>query len=199
MTDAVSLPAGLTSLFQIRDVELSVTGVFEDLGGGRTDRNVDPTYVFRRWQTQSALVSETVMLSTQRFWMGCYGFGRAFQFDDCIDNSFTGSTLAAFSGGTTQLRSTYTNGVNPYYHDVFFPAASSVTLYEDSVEINSSEYTVSTTTGVITYTGSPVPTGTITADCSSFLKPVVFEGPLRISPVSGGFIIGASLREIYPI
>lgn len=83
------------------------------------------------------------------------GRTHGFRYKDWLDYQVTDEAISYDGSGTVQLTKTYGNGVNDYTKDIKKPVSGSVTL-----KVNGSDYTdftVDTTTGIVTFTASPVP------------------------------------------
>lgn len=139
---ALSIPAWKTDVI-----------VFES---GREQRNQRWSEVRNSYDVGYGVRTRDQLNALAAFFYEMRGRLHSFRFKDHLDYSATNETLTYDGTGTVQLTKTYGNGFNNYSKDIKKPVAGSVTLKVNGS--NYSSFTIDTTTGIITFTASPVPT-----------------------------------------
>lgn len=115
------------------------------------------------------------------FWYARQGRLRAFRWKDWADYS-TGATkynLTELSATTFQLVKTYSSGGQTLTRNIYLPVSGTTRIYNGGTEITSG-WTVSTTTGIVTFSVDPPYTPSATFE---FDVPVRFDmdGPQFVS------------------
>lgn len=146
-----------------------------ELGSGFEQRNVDWAQARAKYNVAWGVKSDAQLQALLAFFYGRKGRAYGFRFKDWTDYEAEGESIGTGDGATDdfQLIKTYSSGSSSYVRNIFKPVSGSVAIYFDDVE-QSSGWSVSTTTGVVSFTAPPADETVITADFE-FDVPVRFD------------------------
>lgn len=119
------------------------------------------------------------MDTVRAFFYNVKGRATGFRFKDWSDYELTDENIGTGDGAETvfPITKTYTSGASTYVRRIFKPIASGLVVKVDGVtQTLTTDYTVNTTTGVITFTGGGTPGSglAVTVTCE-FDVPVRFD------------------------
>lgn len=154
-----------------------------DITVGRNGQEVrnavwqDPLYSFNAAFAVKTYADIATLLA---FFHACKGREQSFLVKDQSDYSITRQTIATGDGADTtfQLVKTYNPGFGSYQRSITKPKASSLTVWVNNVQkTETTHYTFSTSTGIITFTGGNTPANghAIEAACTEYYVPVRFN------------------------
>lgn len=145
------------------------------LSSGYEKRNANWTYPLERWNLAYGIKTKTDIITARDFFYARKGRAFGFRFKNPDDFSTTGEELGEGDGSTTQFQlvKTYTSGGSTLTRKITKPVSGQVTVYLSSVE-QSSEISIDTTTGIVTFDTAPASGEVVTADFQ-FDIPVRFD------------------------
>lgn len=190
--------------------------------GGNERRNQEWEHPLHQFILPEAVARETSVINgLKKHWLITKGPLHSFPWSDPMDKAsidhapnLPDSDLAALISRTDQALGTgdgftdsfqlvkkYVSGSETYIRKIYHPVLSTVLIADNGVLVSSSNYTVSRTTGIVTFNTPPANTHTLTA---GFLYDVevrfegddVFEGIVRTWQ-AGGFS-DITLIEVRP-
>jgi uncharacterized protein (TIGR02217 family) len=127
-----------------------------ELGSGFEQRNVDWAQARAKYNVAWGVKTDAQLQALLDFFYGRKGRAYGFRFKDWTD--YQGTTEAIGTGDASeqhfQLAKVYTSGGTTYTRNIFKPVSGSVHIFFDTVE-QMSGWSISTTTGVITFTSPP--------------------------------------------
>jgi uncharacterized protein (TIGR02217 family) len=144
-------------------------------GAGHEQRNVNWAEARGRWDVASGLKNQQQLDELIAFFRARKGRAYGFRFKDWTDYKATGQLLGTGDGvqAQFQLVKRYPSGSVAEIRTVTKPVAGTVRIYKDAVE-QLSGWSVSVTTGLITFATPPAVGVEITADFE-FDVPVRFD------------------------
>lgn len=109
----------------------------------------------REWELGNRNVSKDQLAILLAFWLAAGGRANRFYYKDWNDWQTTAQPLVSVGGSTTafQLTKRYSAGGVNYDRDIVRPVTT--ILYSDGVAISGGAYSLSTTTGIATFTSAP--------------------------------------------
>lgn len=142
---------------------------------GFEQRNVNWQKARGRWDVSTGLKNKTDMDTLQAFFRARYGKAYGFRFKDWSDYQGVGQTIGTGNGSNTtfQLTKSYASGSYAYVRDIKKPVAGTVKIYLNGA-LQSSGFTVDTTTGIVTFSTAPG-SGVIVSSDFEFDVPVRFD------------------------
>ncbi len=129
------------------------TDVYVNFGGFER-RNIDWADARGMWDLGDRNVTKTVKDELLAFFRARRGMAYGFRFRDWNDYEATDWSLQVIDSNTAQLVGVYEAGADQYVRDITKPN-SDVTITVDAA--NFTEFSLDTTTGIVTWTGSPPP------------------------------------------
>mgnify|MGYP001574909033 CR=1 FL=1 len=145
---------------------------------GRENRNANWQAPRRMYNASVCVKTYADILTLNTFFQSVKGRLTGFLIKDYLDYSV--DTWTTFTGTRTgsseqlQLFKLYEDAnLNQYSRTIYFPLGSSVSLQENGVDVSSSNFSVSETTGIVTYTATA--SSTVTFKISTFYTPVRFD------------------------
>lgn len=143
--------------------------------GGFEQRNVNWQKSRGRWDVSSGLKNQSDMDALQAFFRARFGKAYGFRFKDWADYKGIGQILGTGNGAQTafQIIKIYTSGANSYTRDIKKLVSGTVNIYKNSV-LQSSGFTLDTTTGIVTFSAAPAAGVIVSADFE-FDVPVRFD------------------------
>lgn len=144
---------------------------------GYEQRNVNWSQSRGRWTIDYLNKNSTNMNALLSFFNAVKGKAIGFRFKDYADFEGTNEPIGTGDNSETefQLRKSYTKGSSTIYRNITKPVASSETIKVNNVTQTSGvDYTLDTTTGIITFTSAPGSGLAITASFE-FDVPVRFD------------------------
>jgi len=142
---------------------------------GYEQRNVNWLKARGRWDVSTGIKSQVDIAAVIAFFRARFGKAYGFRFKDWTDYQGINENLGTGNGSNKifQLARTYVSGSYAYQRDIKKPVAGTVNVYLNSI-LQSSGYTLDTTTGLITFTTAPANTVLVNADFQ-FDVPVRFD------------------------
>lgn len=122
---------------------------------GREQRNQRWSEVKNSYDVGYGIRTRQQLNALAAFFYEMRGRAHSFRYKDWLDYSAENETLAYSGSSTIQLTKVYGNGYNNYTKNIVKPVSGTVTLKVNGS--NYSSFTVNTTNGVVTLTGSPLP------------------------------------------
>lgn len=143
--------------------------------GGFEQRNSNWQAARARYNVARGVKTQAQLESLIAFFRARKGRAVGFRFKDWTDYSATGQILGEGNGSQQdfQLIKNYTSGATTVSRSITKPVAGSVAIYVNSV-LQTSGYTLNTTTGVVSFTAAPAVLAVVSADFE-FDVPVRFE------------------------
>lgn len=151
-----------------------------EVNSGSEFRNANWLYAKGRWDYGERKILEPELVAIRNFFRARKGSAQGFRFKDWADYKdetygILGLTGLATGGpGPFQLVKKYVSGSETDYRLITKPVAGTVTLYDNGALIDPANYTLNTTTGVVTFTVSPVASHVLTWK-GEFDVPVRFD------------------------
>jgi uncharacterized protein (TIGR02217 family) len=105
--------------------------------------------------------------SAAGLYLACQGSFGTFLFDDPTDNATANQLIGTGNGSTTDFQLVRTFGA--FVEPVYAPHVVSA-IYDNGVIVNPVNYTVSTTTGIVTFTSAPANTHVITGNFTYYFR-----------------------------
>src|SRR5574341_1354221 len=142
---------------------------------GYERRNINWAQARGKWDVGSGVKNRAQFAALIAFFRARKGRAYGFRFKDWTDFSATGQQIGIGDGTATtfQLIKTYTSGGVTETRTITKPVAGTVKVYKDAVQ-QMSGWSVSTTTGVVTFASAPDSGVVVTADFE-FDVPVRFD------------------------
>jgi uncharacterized protein (TIGR02217 family) len=142
---------------------------------GFEQRNINWSSARGRWDVASGLKKQTQLDTLIAFFRARKGRAHGFRFKDWTDYKATAQALGTGNGTITtfQLIRTYSSGGNTDVRTITKPVAGTVKVYLAGV-LQTSGWSVNTTTGIITFTTAPGNGVAVSADYE-FDVPVRFD------------------------
>lgn len=144
-------------------------------GSGFEQRNALWAASRGSWNAASGLKNQTQLDALVAFFLARQGRLYGFRFKDWSDYKGTGQAIGTGDGSNKnfQLKKTYTSGPTAYTRIIKKPVAGTVKPYLAGV-LQTSGFTVNTTTGIVTFSTAPGSGVAVTADFE-FDVPVRFD------------------------
>lgn len=135
-----------------------------ELGSGHERRNQNWTYPRERWDVAYGINTQVKLRALIVFFYARRGRAHGFRFKNHDDYRATDQEIGVGDGSTTifQLVKVYEPGTYEFSRRISKPVTGTVTVYIDSVE--TSAFTIDTTTGIVTMDAAPVSGENVTAD-----------------------------------
>jgi uncharacterized protein (TIGR02217 family) len=132
---------------------------------GAEQRNINWQKPLGRWDISTGLKTKTDIDTLKAFFLNRFGKAYGFRFKDWLDYQAVAQSLGTGNGTKTQFQivKTYSSGGYNYNYDVKKPVAGTVKIYLNSV-LQSSGYSLDTTTGIVTFTTAPGSGVAVSAD-----------------------------------
>lgn len=132
------------------------------LFGGYEQRNQNWSTSRGRWDISTGIKNSTDYAEVLAFFRARRGRARGFRFKDWGDYVGTSQLIGTGDASTTQfqLKKLYTSGGVTYSRDITKPVDGTVSVFVDSVaqdEGSANDYTLDTTTGIITFNSGSIP------------------------------------------
>jgi uncharacterized protein (TIGR02217 family) len=145
------------------------------MASGYEQRNQNWAAARSSWNVASGLKNQTQLNTLLAFFRGRKGRAFGFRFKDWSDYQTTGEAIGTGDGTNRifQLTKTYTSGPSNEIRTISKPVAGTVAVYLAGV-VQTSGFTIDTTTGLISFAVAPVSGTAITADFQ-FDVPVRFD------------------------
>ena len=122
-------------------------------------RNINWPAARGEWDISTGIKSQSDMASVIAFFRARFGRAYGFRFKDWSDYQAVGQGSAT----VFQLVNNYTSGGYSYQRLIKKPVSGTVKIYLNSV-LQSSGFTIDTTTGLVTFTTAPANTVLVNAD-----------------------------------
>jgi uncharacterized protein (TIGR02217 family) len=170
----------------------------KELASGHEKRNANWANARHKYDAIHAVKSNTAMTEIVDFFNCRRGRAYGFRYKDWADYSATGQTLGTGDDLETdfQLVKIYTDSGGSWIRTITKPVDGTLTVYDDESEVDSEDYDIDLTTGIITFDTAPVTGHVITADFQ-------FDVPCRFDidylPVSLDFTTFRSVVGSIPI
>lgn len=135
--------------------------------GGWEQRNINWSQPIGRWNVASGIKSNADIESFINFFRARRGRAVAFRFKDWNDYAVTSGNIGTGDGTDTtfQLRKQYTSGSVTVNRTITKPVSSSYMIYVNGVsQTETTDYSINTTTGLVTFVTPPTSGHEITAD-----------------------------------
>jgi len=145
--------------------------------GGREQRNINWSAPLGVWNVAHGVKTTTQLETLVAFFRARQGKAVGFRFKDWSDYHVTAGNIGTGTGALTtfQLRKQYTSGGATVNRNITKPIASGLLIYVDGVlKTLTTDYTVSTVTGIVTFISAPALDKAITATFD-FDVPVRFD------------------------
>lgn len=145
-----------------------------ELWSGHEVRNIDWQRARGEWDVGYGVQNLTLLNEVVAFFYARQGRGRGFRFKDWADYVGTEQNLGVGDAAEDQfqLRKQYTSGLVTYNRIINKPATGTVRCFLDAVE--TFDFTVDTTTGLVTFTSAPG-AGVVVTATYEFDVPVRFD------------------------
>lgn len=143
--------------------------------GGREQRNINWSTPLGLWNVAQGIKTESQLNTLIAFFRARQGKAVGFRFKDWLDFSVTAGNIGTGTGAKTtfQLRKQYTSGGATVNRIITKPVSGTIIIYKNGLlQTVSTDYTVSTVTGIITFISAPALNDVITASCE-------FDAPAR--------------------
>lgn len=143
---------------------------------GYEQRNINWSEARARYNVAHGIKTQAQLDTLIAFFRARKGRANGFRFKDWTDYLVTSQDIGTGDGSTTQFQlvKTYTSGSITESRTIHKPVAGTLTVYLDEVEESGSNYSLDTTTGIITFISAPALDVVITADFE-FDVPVRFD------------------------
>lgn len=166
---------------------------------GSEQRNINWSDCRLRYDVLNGIKTATELAELISFFKTRKGKAIGFRFKDWSDYSITGQVLGTGDGTTTtfQLIKDYVSGSTTYSRTITKPVSGSLTVYVDSIE--TTDYTIDLTTGIITFNTAPLNTKEVKADFE-FDVPVRFDSDIleiSMDSINSGKVKGIKLVEVF--
>lgn len=140
------------------------TDVTETFGGWE-QRNINWSQARGQWNVSHGVKTDAQLAALLAFFRARRGKAIGFRFKDWSDFKAQNQVIGTGNGTQTafQIVKSYTSGGNTADRTIKKPVAGTVQVYKDGV-LQTSGMTVSTTTGVVTFTSAPANGALITAN-----------------------------------
>lgn len=145
--------------------------------GGYEQRNINWSAARGKWDVASGIKSLSDMEDFVNFFHARRGRAVGFRFKDWSDYSVTNGNIGTGDGVETdfQLRKQYTSGAVTINRTITKPVSGSLMVYVDAVlQTVTTDYTINTATGLISFVSPPSNSAVITATFE-FDVPVRFD------------------------
>ena len=153
-----------------------------------------------RWTLRQSMLQPSQVIALTQFFRARGGRARGFRFQDWSDYIVTGQALSnPYPAATIQLIKTYTSGGVTETRTILKPQAGQVQVYQNGVALTSGQFTVDTTTGIVTLT-SPT-AGAVYTWSGQFDVPVRFDVDVidvDVQPAMVGIATIPVVELIYP-
>lgn len=174
-----------------------------ELDGGAEQANINWTYPRFSGDISYGIQSITLLNTAIAFFYARRGRAYGFRFKDWADFTITDGTIGTGDGATAafQIVKVYSDSVLPFSRKITRPITAGLVVKVDGVtKTLTTHYTVSATTGIVTFTMGNIPTlaQVITVTCE-FDVPVRFDTdriPLIVEHAAG---TGAAQIGKFPI
>ncbi len=142
---------------------------------GYEQRNINWSAARGRWDVASGLKKQTQLDTLVAFFRARKGRAHGFRFKDWTDYKATGQAIGTGDAANKifQLVRTYSSGGSTDVRTITKPVAGTVKIYLAGV-LQSSGFSINTTTGIVTFTIAPGNSVAVTADYE-FDVPVRFD------------------------
>jgi uncharacterized protein (TIGR02217 family) len=134
--------------------------------GGREQRNINWSAPLGMWNVAHGAKTQTQLNLLIAFFRARRGKAVGFRFKDWSDYTVTAGNIGTGTGALTtfQLRKQYTSGGATVNRIITKPVAGTILIYKNGVlQVVTTDYTVSTTTGIVTFIVAPALNDVITA------------------------------------
>lgn len=148
-----------------------------EMFSGHEQRNINWSISKGKWNISYSKKTKVQIKSIVDFFHSKKGKAIGFRFKDYSDFETTGSNIGIGDSSTTefQLRKEYSTTEDTVYRDIKKPVNGTVKIYVAGVlQTETSDYTISYTTGLVTFVSAPTTGQAITADFE-FDIPVRFD------------------------
>ncbi len=150
------------------------------LSSGFERRNIDWAQARGQWDVAYGIKTQNEMDAVRALFMSSQGRAIGFRFKDWGDfNIAAWQTIGTTNGATAtfQIFKTYTTIAGSYNRTINKPVAGTINVAVNGVQgVLGTDYTVDTTTGIVTLLGSHVTsTGQVVAVAAQFDVPVRFD------------------------
>lgn len=142
---------------------------------GYEQRNINWPAARGKWDISTGIKSQSDMASVIAFFRARFGKAYGFRFKDWSDYQAVGQLIGTGDGDVTefQLVKNYTSGSYNYQRQINKPVSGTVKIYLNSV-LQSSGFTIDTSTGLVTFDTAPGSGVLVNADFQ-FDVPVRFD------------------------
>ena len=140
-----------------------------------------------RYDVSYGIRNQTDMDTVRAFFYNMGGKAVGFRFKDWSDYSMTDMNIGTGDAAETQfgISKTYTSGAQTYVRRIFKPIGTGLVVKVDGVtQTITTDYTVDTTTGIITFVSPPGAALPITVTCE-FDVPVRFDTDIMAASHEG--------------
>ena len=123
---------------------------------GFEQRNINWPYARGKWDVSTGIKLQSDMATVIAFFRARFGKAYGFRFKDWADYQGIAESIGTGDGSTKifQLVRNYVSGGYSYQRPIKKPVAGTVNIYLNSV-LQSSGFTLDTTTGLVTFTAAP--------------------------------------------
>jgi uncharacterized protein (TIGR02217 family) len=151
------------------------THVFEGHSGVE-QRQAAWTVARGRWDVSYGIRDTADMDTVREFFYNCHGRASGFRFKDWSDYILTAENIGTGDASETafQITKTYTTGSETYVRNIKKPIAGIQVFVNGVLQTITTNYTIDTTTGIITFVSPPGDTLAITVT-GEFDVPVRFD------------------------
>jgi len=162
--------------------------------GGHEQRNINWSAARARYNVAYGVRSQEQLSALVTFFRARKGRADGFRFKDWTDYQATAELIGTGDGSTTQFQlvKTYVNGSVTDTRTITKPVSGSILIYKAGV-LQTTGYSVSTTTGIVTFSTAPTAGVAITATFD-FDVPVRFDTD-RLSASQDSYGLG-SVQDI---
>ncbi len=162
--------------------------------GGHEQRNINWSAARARYNVAYGVRSQEQLSALVAFFRARKGRADGFRFKDWTDYQTTAEPIDTGDGSTTQFQlvKTYVNGSVTDTRTITKPVSGSILIYKAGV-LQTTGYSVSTTTGIVTFSTAPTAGAAITATFD-FDVPVRFDTD-RLSASQDSYGLG-SVQDI---
>lgn len=167
------------------------------LASGHEKRNVEWTYALHRFNVAYGIREPEDLQTVYEFFLLRRGRGYGFRFKDWLDYQAVGQVIGTGDDETLafQLVKIYSDAAGNYSRKITKPVSGTVHIYFGETE-QTTGWTVSTTTGIVTFAAAPAEGVIITADFE-FDVPVRFDAdhlPVTLAETQGTIIDVVEIR-----
>jgi uncharacterized protein (TIGR02217 family) len=172
-----------------------------EMTSGAEKRNARWSMPRYKWNIGTGIRDQAAIDTLLAFFNARQGRAYGFLFKDWADYAATDQNIGTGTGALTtfQLRKAYTSGARTLYRKITRPVSGSVSIKVNGVTIASpSNWSVSTTTGIVTFNSAPTNGHAVTASFE-FDVPVRFESdhfPVTLEAVDVGFVGDLAIVEV---